>query len=194
MKRYKLKRDLPTFKAGEIFYISETGNLLRESDNVPAYSWSTLDKFPNILTDWFEEIKEPTRWKPKKNHIYYCIIGDSYVAEDVWYGGQCVDDDRFEIGNCFQTKEEAEQVIEYLKALAVVRGDVTTKFVGGNENWYVYFSTEDDSLRLCYTRYYSRNGIFGLPYFATEDDAQRSIEQHKNEWLTIFGVKEEDEA
>lgn len=22
-----------------------------------AYSWSTIDKFPNILTDWFEEIK-----------------------------------------------------------------------------------------------------------------------------------------
>lgn len=26
----------------------------------------------------------------------------------------------------------------------------------------------------------------------TEDDAQRSIKLHKNEWLTIFGVKEEE--
>ena len=57
MKRYELKKDLPTFKAGEIFYLSDAGNLLRERDNVPAYSWSTIDKFPNILTDWFEEIK-----------------------------------------------------------------------------------------------------------------------------------------
>ena len=57
MKRYKLKRDLPTFKAGEVFYLSDAGNLLRESDDIPAYSWSTIDKFPNILTDWFEEIK-----------------------------------------------------------------------------------------------------------------------------------------
>lgn len=56
-KRYKLKRDLPTFKAGDIFYLSDAGNLLRESDNIAAYSWSTIDKFPNILTDWFEEIK-----------------------------------------------------------------------------------------------------------------------------------------
>ena len=56
MKRYKLKKDLPTFKEGEIFYLSDAGNLIRESDNVPAYSWSTIDKFPNILTDWFEEI------------------------------------------------------------------------------------------------------------------------------------------
>lgn len=59
LKQYKLKRDLPTFKAGEIFYLSDAGNLIRESDNVPAYSWSTIDKFPNILTDWFEEVKEP---------------------------------------------------------------------------------------------------------------------------------------
>ena len=25
-------------------------------------------------------------------------------------------------------------------------------------------------------------------------DAQKSIEQHKDEWLTIFGVKEENET
>ena len=56
-KRYKLKRDLPTFKAGDIFYLSSMGNLFHESDDVVAYSWSTIDKFPNILTDWFEEIK-----------------------------------------------------------------------------------------------------------------------------------------
>lgn len=57
MKRYELKRDLPTFKAGETFHLSGMGNLIHESDGVVAYSWSTIDKFPNILTDWFEEIK-----------------------------------------------------------------------------------------------------------------------------------------
>ena len=57
MKRYELKQDLPTFKAGEIIYLSDIGNLIHESDGVMAYSWSTIDKFPNILTDWFEEIK-----------------------------------------------------------------------------------------------------------------------------------------
>ena len=59
MKRYELKRDLPTFKAGEIFHLSGMGNLIHESDGVVAYSWSTIGKFPNILTDWFEEVKEP---------------------------------------------------------------------------------------------------------------------------------------
>ena len=194
MKRYELKKDLPTFKAGETFHLSGMGNLIHESDGVVAYSWSTINKFPNILTDWFEEIKETTRWKPKKNHNYYCVSGDSYVAEDVWYGGQCVDDDRFEIGNCFETEEEAEQVVEYLKALAVVRGDATSKFTKGRDNFFVAYNYTFNCLDVSDNSYLIKNGIFGLPYFATKEDARRSIEQHKKQWLTIFGVKEEDEA
>ena len=190
MKRYKLKRDLPTFKAGEIFYISDMGNLLRESDNVPAYSWSTIDKFPNILTDWFEEIKESTRWKPEKFQKYYYVGGDSFVYDDGWANGSAIDDGRFNIGNCFQTKEEAERVVEYLKALAVVRGDATKKFVKGERNWYVFYNVTADYLDFDYDYSDIRNGVFGLPYFATREDAQRSIEQHKNEWLTIFGTKD----
>ena len=193
MKRYKLKRDLPTFKAGEVFYLSDTGNLLRESDNVPAYSWSTIDKFPNILTDWFEEIKESTRWKPEMHQIDRYINSDSYVYGNSWVDDY-FDNGRFEIGNCFQTGEEAEKVVEYLKALATVRGDATSKFVKGERNWYVYYDTNLNSINSSISCTMLDNGIFGLPYFATIEDAKKSIELHKDEWLTIFGVKEEDEA
>ena len=191
MKRYKLKRDLPTFKAGEIFYLSDAGNLLRESDNVPAYSWSTIDKFPNILADWFEEIK-PTRWKPEMSHDYYYISGDGHAYDNSWDDSRFVDNGRFEIGNCFQTEEEAEKVVEYLKALAVVRGDATSKFTKDRINWYVYYDTNLNSLMSSISCSMLDNGIFGLPYFATREDAQKSIEQHKNEWLTIFGIKEDE--
>ena len=189
MKRYELKRDLPTFKAGEIFYLSEVGNLIRESDSVPAYSWATLDKFPNILTDWFEEINESTRWKPEADQKYYFSDNDGSVGYNRWDGDH-IDRNRFETGNCFLTEKEAKRVVEYLKALATVRGDATTKFVNGEYNWYVYFDIENGLLLLDTTSYSILNGVFGLPYFATEEDAKRSIKQHKNEWLTIFGVKE----
>lgn len=192
MKRYKLLKELPTFKAGDIFILIDSGSLIHESDGVMAYSWSTIDKFPNILTDWFEEIKEPTRWKPEMNQQYYYIGGDSFVYDDTWVNDSAVDNGRFEIGNCFKTKEEAEQVVEYLKALATVRGDVTSKFVKGKGNWYVYFDTQYNSLKQDRLYFLNRNGIFGLPYFATEDDARRSIDLHKSEWLTIFGVKEKE--
>lgn len=190
MKRYKLKRDLPTFKAGEIFYISDAGNLLRDGDNVPAYSWSTIDKFPNILTDWFEEIDELTRWKPEMGQKYYFSDNDGSVGCNRWDGDH-IDRNRFEIGNCFQTEEEAERVKEYIKALAVVRGDATSKFVKDGNNWCVYYDTDLNSIHSSISCTMLDNGIFGLPYFATREDAQKSIELHKNEWLTIFDIKEE---
>lgn len=191
IKYYRLRKNLPTFKEGEIFYLSDMGNLLRESDNVAAYSWSTLDKFPNILTDWFDEIKEPTRWKPEMHQIYRYINSDGYIYGATWTDDY-FDDARFEVGNCFKTEEEAKQVVEYLKALAVVRGDATSEFVKYNDNWFISYDPEHKSIDAFCNPYTARNGIFGLPYFATEEDAQRSIEQHKNEWLTIFGVKEEE--
>ena len=191
MKRYELKRDLPTFKAGDVFYLSEVGNLIRESDNIPAYSWATLEKFPNILTDWFEEIEESTRWKPDAGQKYYLSDSNGSVYDSVW-SNDYIDRSRVEIGNCFQTKEEAERVVEYLKALAVVRGDSTRKFAGGKDNWYVRYDHALNSLDAFCSPYITRNGIFGLPYFATKEDAERSIELHKTEWQTIFGVEEEE--
>ena len=151
-----------------------------------------LEKNPNILTDWFEEIKEPTRWKPEMGQTYYRVGSDGFVYDDTWVNDSAVDNGRFEIGNCFQTEEEAKRVIEYLKALATVRGDATIEFTKGKNNFYVVYNAAHNYLDVVENAIFIRNGIFGLPYFATVEDAQRSIELHKNEWLTIFGIKEEE--
>ena len=192
MKRYRLKRDIPVFKAGEVFYLSDGGNLFRESDNVPVYGRTIIDKNPSILTEWFEEIKESTLWKPEMSHDYYYISGDGHVYDNSWDDSRFVDNGRFDIGNCFQTKEEAKKAVEYLKALAIVRGDATTKFVKGKRNWYVYYDAVYKWLDIVSNFSDIKNGIFGLPYFSTEEDARMSIETHRKEWLTIFGVNEEE--
>ena len=190
MKRYKLKKDTPAFKAGTECYIEEAGNMVpcRGISYTIVYK-DQLEKNPNILADWFEEIKESTRWKPEMHQVYRYINTDSSVSGSTWTDDY-FDDGRFEIGNCFQTEEEAERVVEYLKALAVVRGDATKKFVKGERNLYVYYDTNFNSLMSSISCSMLDNGIFGLPYFATREDAQKSIEQHKKEWLTIFDIKE----
>lgn len=134
MKRYKLKKDLPTFKAGEIFYLSDAGNLIRESDNVPAYSWSTIDKFPNILTDWFEEINESTRWKPEADQKYYFSDSNGSVYDSVW-SNDYIDRSRSGIGNCFESREEAEKAVERLKAWERLK-DAGLKFKDWNKSNY----------------------------------------------------------
>ena len=134
MKRYKLKKDLPTFKEGEIFYLSDNGNLIRESDNIPAYSWSTIDKFPNILTDWFEEIKESTRWKPELGYKYYLSDSNGSIYDSVW-SNDYIDRSRSEIGNCFESREEAEKAVEKLKAWKRLK-DSGLKFKDWNKSNY----------------------------------------------------------
>lgn len=192
MKRYKLKRDIPAFKAGTECYIEEAGHMVPcRGISYTIVHKDQLEKNPNILAEWFEEIKEPTRWKPEIDEEYYCLDSNGLVYNNIW-ADDSIDHSRFEIGNCFQTEEEAERVKEYLKALAVVRGDATSEFVKYNDNWFIGYDPEHKSVNAFCNPYTARNGIFGLPYFATEGDAQRSIEQHKNEWLTIFGVKEEE--
>lgn len=67
MSRYILKRELPTYNVGDEFFTDDIGSLWLDqsingepnSSQVMAYHFSTIEKFPNILTDWFEEIKEP---------------------------------------------------------------------------------------------------------------------------------------
>lgn len=203
MKRYKLLKDLPTFRAGDLFELRDDGCLYwvrgwRNPDEVKyydkeviAYRKNTLKFFPNILTDWFEEIKEPTRWKPELGYKYYLSDSNGSIYDSVWYNDY-IDRSRSGIGNCFETEEEAKRAAEYLKALAVVRGDATTEFIKGKSNYYVVYNTTYKCLDVTDNCYLIKNGIFGLPYFASEDEARRSIEQHKDEWITIFGAKEEE--
>ena len=189
MRRYKLLKDTPAFKAGTECYIEEAGNMVPcRGISYTIVHKAQLEKNPNILTDWFEEIKESTRWKPELGYKYYFLDSNGFIFNNIW-ADDSVDYGRSEIGNCFGTKEEAERVKEYLKALAVVRGDATGKFIRGTSNWYVYYDVHCKCLDVSSDYYCNKNGIFGLPYFAEREDAQRSIELHKNEWLTIFGVK-----
>ena len=194
MKRYKLKKDTPAFKAGTECYIEEAGHMVpcRGISYTIVHKYQ-LEKNPNILAEWLEEIKESTRWKPEENQKYYFLDSNGYAYNNIW-AGDSIDRNRSDIGNCFETKEEAELVVEYRKALATVRGDATTKFVRGKRNWFVFYNVTADYLDFDYDFSDIRNGVFGLPLFATEKDARRSIEQHKDEWLTIFGVKEGDES
>lgn len=116
MKRYKLKRDTPAFKAGTECYIEEAGNMVPcRGISYTIVHKDQLEKNPNILADWFEEINESNRWKPEMDNEYYYVGNCGNVYNDDWISCD-VDRDRFEIGNCFKTEEEAERVVEKLKA------------------------------------------------------------------------------
>lgn len=136
MKRYKLKRDIPAFKAGTECYIEEAGNMVPcRGISYTIVHKDQLEKNPNILTDWFEEVNESTRWKPENDETYYYVSAAGLALDDTWYDVSRIDHDRFEIGNCFQTKEEAERAVEKLKAWKRLK-DSGLKFKDWNKSNY----------------------------------------------------------
>lgn len=180
MKYYTLKKDLPTFKAGDEFYLNNEGDLVSLKERVVAYSVKTLDKFPNILTNWFESA----------NTGFYldedgCIIGYDY-NEDSYNLNY-----RKNIGNDFKTKEEAEKYRGYLIALQTIKND-TKGFKPdwrdrGQIKYYVYYDHDNDSLEASIG---FRDQNQGVTYFGKVEDLKDSFEKHRKEWLIVLGVEE----
>lgn len=111
MKTYILKRDLPWAKAGTEWEKIKFDGVLRwrmagtcSSKDTWLYDYLVND------ADWFEE-KKPERWKPKLLQEYYYVSGSCHPLLDVWYH----DNGRYEAGNCFQNREQAEEAAKRVK-------------------------------------------------------------------------------
>lgn len=200
MRRYVLKKDLPTFKAGQLAYISKTGNLIAGTPEnqkttetgliIMIYHETTLKKFPNILTEWFEEIEEPTdsiHWKPKNGDRYW-TSGNTGVYSQVW-GDDEFDRDRYESGKVYKTKEECEKARDRKLAEVRLRRTSTFKpdFEDSRGGWVVYYNYKDKEL-YSYDTDYDDSGE--TIRYATEEDSRKSIKENREDWLIYLGVEE----
>lgn len=184
MKRYKLLKELPTFDAGDEFYLDSNNNLYHNGSEVMAYSHKTLEKFPNILTDWFEEIPEEyKRWRAKYGEEYWCICGNSHIycsTEDE----HSTDSYRFNTGNYFKTEEEAEAYQKYLIARQALLDDAKGgKWKKDGSNIYAYYDYDEDDWE--YDDTLDGTQAIGIIYFQNLDDIQKSLEEHKEQWEIV---------
>jgi hypothetical protein len=202
MKRYRLLKDLPTFKAGQLAYISKTGNLIAGTPEnqettetgliIMIYHETTLKKFPNILTEWFEEIKEPTdsiHWKPNNGDEYWYIDDCAGIYRDRW-DDESIHFSRYSLGLIKRTKEECEKARD--RKLAEVRLQRTSTFKPDFENGeggyvvsYDYINKKLD----CSDSFWND---YGEPVrYATEEEAEKSIKENERDWKIYFGIKED---
>lgn len=161
VKRYRLLKDLPTFKAGQLAYISKTGNLIAGTPEnqkttetgliIMIYHETTLKKFPNILTEWFEEIEEPTdsiHWKPEQGDEYFWIDECGSILPGTFYRGALYDYQRLTFGNVYRTEKEAEKARD--RRLAEVRLRRTSTFEPDFENgkggYVIFYNPEEKKL------------------------------------------------
>ena len=194
MKHYKLLKDLPTFMAGDEFELNEKGHLVfvrgaeeaEEGQILVAYASSTLEKFPNILTDWFEEIEESKnkRWRAKENGGYYFV--DDWGDVDYNYdAGVPPSTFRYNIGNYFKTEEEAEAYKEYLLAKQVLLDDAKGgKWAKDGNNWCAYYDY-DFNRWIKHSDYPDNLQIISTIYFQSRGGLEQSLKEHKDQWEIV---------
>lgn len=192
MKRYKLLKDLPNLKKGTIL-----------SEGNPIFGVRTLITKNNdvgstfigneLFEEFFEEIQEPTdsiHWTPKDGEEYW-YIGDDGPIRSIRFSSYDGDDaNRLAIGNVYLTKAEAEQARD--RELAEVRLRRTSTFKPDFYNGMFAYTVGYDCKhkRLYVTKLV--DVIIGDPItYESLEDAEKSIEGHKEDWLIYFGIREE---
>ena len=194
MKRYKLLKDLPTIKAGEIFKEMVTGynekNLLVRIAPLNAKSPRLKVQDIDNFDEWFEEIQEPTdsiHWKPRIGDR--CFILENANIRPTSYTGMLRDYNAWRTGKIFRTKAEAKQARDRELAEVRLRRTSTFKpdFRNDNGGWVVYYDPREKRLEV--------QEVYRLEYgeivrYQTEKEAEKSIKKNREDWLTYFNVED----
>ena len=194
MKRYKLLKDLPTIKAGEIFKEMVTGynekNLLVRIAPLNAKSPRLKVQDIDNFDEWFEEIQEPTdsiHWKPRIGDR--CFILENTNIRPALYTGMLRDYNAWRTGKIYRTEEECEKACDRELAEVRLRRTSTFKpdFENDNGGWVVYYDPRKKRLEV--------QEVYRLEYgeivrYQTKKEAEKSIKENEKDWLTYFGVED----
>ena len=193
MKRYKLLRDLPNLKKGTIF--SENNPFFGAKILVTKTKDAGINLISNeIFEKFFEEIQEePTdsiHWEPLPGDIYWYLSNTGVVLKKQWMS---YPDDirRHRIGNTYRTEKECEKACNRKLAEARLRRTSTFKpdFENDNGGWLVFYNYSNRKL---YSKLECRTNSGELVRYATREEAEKSIEENREDWLIYFGIDPSD--
>ena len=187
MKTYVLNRDWTMFSKGELFKKVDDGCVL--------YALiSNEDILARIPDEYLDEQNHV--WRPKDDEMYFYIDADEVMDEDYFSEYDHCDIGRLATGNCFKTKEEAKNMRDWLKARQrlIDGGAEFMNGVGVDSEDIAYYGVAFDKTRgILHTIKCFNIGddVFEKKlYFLTEDDAEKSIRDYRDDWLTYLDVKE----
>lgn len=179
MKRYKLLKDLPFTKAGEILeiYHSDDKKWLHifDENREEIYQLKIGDNVAKMHNKWFEEVRE---------YFYIDSNGDIEYSKNEW-NEEAVEHHKL-IGNYFETREEAEKYLEYLKAKAIIKQDAKGfKLNWNNLEQARFFGYWDfkENMPFCGKGSTTKGTVI---YFKTVEDIEESFKKHPKEWKTYL--------
>lgn len=195
MTYYKLRKDTPTVKAGTKFKADVRGydnrGLLARLvplDTSVGLQWKIRDI--DNFGEWFEEIQEPTdsiHWKPKHGDKYWFTSREGSIVWGYWSGGK-KDVYKWKTGEAYRTQAECKQARD--RKLAEVRLRRTSTFEpdfeNGNGGWIVGYDHEEGRLLAMFIDFIDYGEV---AHYKTSREAEKSIEENREDWLVYFGVE-----
>lgn len=139
------------------------------------------DEERTTLLSLVEKANKPVNkvWKPEYNRDYYFIRYNAEICYTNWIESD-TDKERFILGNCFKTEEEAEfalkrqKVITELKRYALEHNEEEIDWYKSTCKYYIQYSYMDNKLDIRYGRY--RKNYNSSIYFTSEEIARAAIE------------------
>lgn len=189
--KYRLLKDLPGLEKGSILSEYGSGSVLRI---LVAEEGKTVANFfsNEMFEKFFEEIKEPVdsiHWKPKIGDR--CFILENANIRPTNYTGMLRDYNAWRTGRVFRTEEECEKARDRELAKVRLQRSSTFKpdFENGKGGWIVFYDHECETLAIFKIGCYDS----GEPvHYATREEAEKSIEENREDWLIYFGIDPSD--
>ena len=197
MKKYRLLKDLPFAKAGEVF--QEWLGARNQKGERALFSKNHTDTnlWPNDIEnfdEWFEEIEEPGL--PKE--FFYVLINKiasvNYLTfsfdEETRQEYRNIVEKHKSVDNYFETEEEAKKYLEYLKAKTIIKQDAK----GFKPDWgepferKIYGMWNVTKNRLDYIE--DAFSITDSIYFNTAEDIKESFKKHPEEWKAYLNYEQ----
>lgn len=133
-------------------------------------------------------------WKPNYGRKYFYINDCGAIINSKWYD-DVIDTYRYEIGNCFKTKEETEFALEKLKVEAELR-----RFAEENNECEIDWTDRKQNKWLICYNYDSKNIDTGYDdtlrthyiYFSSKEIAKQAIDYIGEERLKKYYLGIED--
>ena len=175
MRKFRLKKDLPFAKAGDMVEMWSDGIMAFVGEpNLPRFNKKDVRMFPL----WFEEVNK------KKFGIDAVSAKVVEVAEEFYTDSGI--DNLNKLEAWFDTREEAEKHLEYLKAKVIIKQD-TKGFKPdwkdiAEDKYYGFWDSSAKKLDWIRISILQDDRI----YFETKNDIKESFEKHPEEWKTYL--------
>lgn len=145
--------------------------------------------------DWkiYKEKKTNKNWKPKEGDTIFYITETGRVISGTFLSLLPSDNDKVFFNNAFQTREEAEHMLEKIKIINKLKelSNVDFKDTYGTPHCAIAYDYESKKLTFT-TSYYYRELPFNL-YFASVEDCKKAIDTIGEDNLKkyYFDIEEE---